>query len=262
MWRDVEKNCECLQGFSYLLQAFTVFLNISPHCKTSGLNNKFFCSIKQSNRMRWNSLLIMPKSIKKVENEVKNLLEEVVKMKRVDEIDFVLIVILIKFLEIFQEATLALEGDVYSTIHHVFQWYTKLQRSVARNATNLPILAFLKSVRAFSGITKTEMITLARSLFREQINGRSSSSRSDVVTTGSHIVLDHGYENQQNQMNVISKSSIDDEFSEWQNEETFEFDRDELNLYFLHQFEDDFSNKFLTPDGNFNILKFWLSAEI
>ena len=211
-------------------------------------------------------------------------------MKRVDEIDFVLIDILIKFLEIFQEATLALEGDVYPTIHHVFQWFTKLQRSVARNATDLPILAFLKerashalhdkftvttvhkmtfmlnpkfkSMRAFSDITKTEVITPARSLLREQINGRSSSSRPDVATTASHIVLDHEYENQQNQVNVTSKSSIDDEFSEWQNEETCEFDRDKLNLYFLHQFEEEFSNKFLTPDGHFDISKFWLSAEI
>ena len=117
---------------------------LATYCKKSGLNNKLSCSIKQSNETRWNSLLVMLKSIKKVENEVKNLLEEVGEMKRVDEIDFVFIDILIKFLEIFQEVTLALEGDVHPTIHHVFQWYTKLQRSVARNASDLP--TFIQSI--------------------------------------------------------------------------------------------------------------------
>ena len=57
-------------------------------------------------------------------------------------------------------------------------------------------------------------------------------------------------------MNVTRKSSIDDQFSKWQNEETCEFGKDELNIYFLHQFQDDFSHKFLTSNGHFDILKF------
>ena len=263
---------------------------LATYCKKSGLNNKLSCSIKQSNETRWNSLLVMLKSIKKVETEVKDLLEEVGEIKRLDEIDFALIDILINFLEPFQQATLALEGDLYPTSHHVFQWYTKLERSVRKNAADSPILDFLKerashalhdkfivtplhkmafmfnpkfkSMRAFSEDMKTEVIDLARSLLQEQINDQSSSNKSDVADTSKNTVLDHVYENRQNQINSTSKSSIDDEFCEWQDEETFKFDGDELNLYLLHHFKDDFTNNFFTPDGHFDILKFWLSAEI
>ena len=119
-----------------------------------------------------------------------------------------------------------------------------------------------KSMRAFSEDMKTEVIDLARSLLREQINDQSSSNKSDVADTSKSTVLDHLYENRQNQINSTSKASTDDEFSEWQDEETFKFDGDELNLYLLHHFEDDFTNNFFTPDGHFDILKFWLSAEI
>ena len=41
------------------------------YCKKSGLTNKLSCSKKQSKETRWNSLLVMLKSIKKVQNEVK-----------------------------------------------------------------------------------------------------------------------------------------------------------------------------------------------
>ena len=179
---------------------------------------------------------------------------------------------MINFLKPFQEATLALEGDLYPTSHHAFQWYIKLEQSVRKNAADLPILNFLKerashafrdklivtplhkiafmfdikfkSMHAFSGITKTEVIDLARSLLREQINNQSSSNKSDVADTSKNSVLDYVYESQQNQIYPTSKSSIDDEFSEWQDEETFKFDGDELNLYLLHHFEGDFKNNF------------------
>ena len=144
-------------------------------------------------------------------------------IKRLDEIDFALIDILIIFLKPFQEATSALESDLYPTIHHIIQRYTKLERSVRKYATDSPMLDFLKehayalrdkfivtplpkmaftyvysqfkSMRAFGGVMKTEVIDLDRSVVREQINERSStsSSRSGIAAASSNIVLDYVY---------------------------------------------------------------------
>jgi len=274
---------------------------LATYCKKSSLNNKLSSSIKQCNETRWNSLLVMLKSLQKVEAEVKDLLKACGQLRRIDDIDFVLNDLLINFLEPFQEATLALEGDLYPTIHHVFQWFIKLKRSATRHATDLPVIGFLKqratyslekkfnvtplhkiafmlnpkfkSMRAFSENTKAEVINIARSLLhvhgpiaRGSSTGIDTSSCPGITHTPgataaeySIVSDDHSYGNPQNQ---TSHCSIDDDFLDWQGEETFRVDGDELDLYLLHCFEDNFTNTFVTPDNHFDIMKFWLSTEV
>ena len=65
--------------------------------------------------------------------------------------------LVIGFLVLFSLATTALEGDKYPTIHHVYQHYRSLQRSMAPCPTDLPALKLLKHC-SLAGLQKEFVI--------------------------------------------------------------------------------------------------------
>jgi len=119
--------------------------SVVAYFKKTGLNNKLSMSLKQSNATGWNSSLYMLKSFSRVYNEVKTILQSKKQEQRLVGIELAVVNSLIKFLKPFKDASLALEGDHFSTLHHVFQWQLKLQRCLQKNLSDLPLIAFLKN---------------------------------------------------------------------------------------------------------------------
>ena len=121
---------------------------MATYFKKPGLNNRLSSSLKQSNDTRWNSILILLQSAIKTYDEVKKILCDIGQERRLADIDLALLGSVVKFLQLFPDATKALEGDDFPTIHHVYQWYIKLKRVVIENYSDSSFVKFLKK-RAF-----------------------------------------------------------------------------------------------------------------
>ena len=86
--------------------------SITTYFKQSGLNKKLKKSLKQSNETRWNTVLYMLKSYVENKDDVEMILNLRRQGHMLLDVDMPVISDLIKFLEPFEEATKALEGDL------------------------------------------------------------------------------------------------------------------------------------------------------
>ena len=117
---------------------------MATYFKKSGLNNKLSISLKQSNDTRWNSVLTLVQSILKTYDEIEKILSDIGQERRLADIDITLLGSLEQFLQPFFDATKALEGDNFPTIHHVYQWYIKLKRYTTERYTDSCFVKFLE----------------------------------------------------------------------------------------------------------------------
>ena len=115
------------------------------YVKKSGLNATLSKTLLQENDTRWNSMLMMLESVIEQEDEVKAKLLEKNEMKRMDNIDFDLLRNVVMFLKPLQQATKAVEGEHYATIHQVVLWKYRLMQHTVPHAIDCPTVAQLKS---------------------------------------------------------------------------------------------------------------------
>ena len=126
--------------------------------KRSGLNNKLSSALVQCCDTRWNSVFLMLQSLVKVYAEVQNVLTAEAQEQRLLNIDISVVKILINFLLPFYEATKDLEGDHYAIIHHVYQWFVKLQRCMQTALSDCPMVKFLRALGSFALKSKIEIV--------------------------------------------------------------------------------------------------------
>ena len=223
----------------------------------------------------------------KTYDEAKKILCDIGQERRLADIDLALLDSVVKLLQPFHDATLALEGNDFPTIHHVYQWYIKLKRVVIEKYSDFSFVKFLKkkalyaltekfeitaihklalflhpkfkSMRALQESERNEVFNIARNFLSEfSVSSRNASS----CSTQTQLSLDHTYNAQGHQNKSVS--NIDDEFLEWQDccVETVNFDLDEVTCYMEAVFNNELTNRFSSVNGIFNILEFWSSPKI
>ena len=272
----LQKKCCCSKKFGYI-----------QYFKKSGLNNRLSSSLKQSNDTRWNSILILLQSVIKTYDGAKKILCDIGQERRLADIDLAFLDSIVKFFQPFHDATKALEGDDFPTIHHVYQWYMKLKRVVVENYSDSSFVKFLKkralcaltekfeitaihklalllhpkfkSMHALQESERNEVLNIARNFLSEfSVSSRNASS----CSTQTQLSLDHTYNAPGHQNRSVS--NIDDKFLEWQDccDETDNFDLDEVTCYKEAVFDNELTNRFSSVNGRFNILEFWSSPTI
>ena len=210
----------------------------------------------------------------KTYDEAKKILCVIVQERRLADIDLALLDSVVKFLQPFHDATKALEGDDFPTIHHVYQWYMKLKRVVIEDYSDSSFVKFLKkralcaltekfeitaihklamflhprfkSMHALQENERNELLNIARNFLSEfSVTSRKTSSLiGSSCSTQTQLSLDHTSNAQCRQNKSIS--NIDDEFLEWQDccDETVNFDLDEVTCYKDAVFDNELTNRF------------------
>ena len=268
--------------------------SLATYFKKSGLNNKLSSSLKQSNDTRWNSVLTLVQSILKTYDEIEKILSDIGQERRLADIDITLLGNLEQFLQPFFDATKALEGDNFPTIHHVYQWYIKLERFTTVRYTDSCFVKFLKkrascalnekfqitpthklalfvnpkfkSMRALKEDEKNEILCIAKQYLVELFPTCATASEQGAVDSSppsENLLLDHAYGMPAGQKKRKT-SNIDDEFLDWQDSycDTANCKVDEITEYVEAVFDDELTSRFCASDGKFNILEFWSSSTI
>ena len=113
-------------------------------------------------------------------DEIRTLPQRKGQEARLERIDIMTVNVLVHLLLSFFEGTKALEGDFTPTIHHVYQQYVKLKRCMIFQATDCPLLKFLKR-RGFQPIDNKFEITPLHKLALFSKNDSFTFSRSKNV---------------------------------------------------------------------------------
>ena len=149
--KSLSKSCFPLAAEDPSLQLVTEVKNkilaiksVTTYFKQSGLNKKLNKSLKQSNDTRWNTILHMLQSYVESKDDVEMILNSKRQGHLLLDIDMLVVLDLIKFLKPFEEATKALEGDLWPTLQKVYLCFSKLKRSMEKITTDSNVLAFLK----------------------------------------------------------------------------------------------------------------------
>ena len=247
--------------------------------KKSGLCNNLSSGLQQSCETRWNFTCTMIMSFLKLHTEIRDTLSAKNLLQKIEDIDVTVLQVLVEFLAPFHAATKALEGDLKPTIHHVFQWKTKLERGMHILTTDCSLTKFLK-IRGRQVLNeKFEITTLQQvGLF---LNPKFKSLL-PLVPNQRNEVMEYCYDLMKSffgepEMHTIDSSDyaygppakkscmdcIDDEFAEWQHANDVSFENDnEIKQYANAVFASELTNAFVGDDGKFNIVEFWCSAPI
>ena len=132
--KSLSKSCFPLAAEDPSLQLVTEVKNnilavksVTTYFKQSGLNKKLKKSLKQSNDTRWNTILYMLQSYVENKDDVEMILNSKRQGHLLLDIDMLVVLDLIKFLKPFEEATKALEGDLWPTLQKVYLCFSKLK---------------------------------------------------------------------------------------------------------------------------------------
>ena len=218
-------------------------------------------------------------SVFEAKEELKAIFENCNQEERLSNIDYTVLQILIDFLKQFQNATKALEGDLGPTLHHVCLWHAKLTGFMRASATDSLLLQFLKErgMAALQAKFKLEIFHKAALFFSPKFKSLcpfSEIERREVhdfiqgLVNQLPIESGRGFASSCNDHSdmchprkVLKKSSIDDEFTHWQ-ENTIVSNLNEIESYAKTHFEENFVQTFVEAENGFNPVKFWLSAQI
>lgn len=227
-------------------------------------------------------MFVMLNSISDIQEELKQVLEDQQQLLRMANLDFSVILDLITFLNPFYDATKALEGDLRPTIHHVFLWFSKLQKAMSLRPVDSPLIGFLKKRGSEALSKKFEIQNLHKlalfmnpkfkallafpekdrlevQMYAEELL-LSITGLEEVESSTEHEISgsDHTYDTENNKKKIC----IDDDFPHWQNNTVRGNDSDnEVRVYAKAAFDEDMVERFCCDSG-FDILKFWLSADM
>ena len=104
--------------------------------------------------------LSMLKSLDESYQQIQDVLQKHNQEDRLSNIDSSVFKCLINFLQPFYNATLFFEGDKYPTMHRVYMWCVKLQRTMSTCTTDSPLLMFLKKRGAMALQERFEIMPL------------------------------------------------------------------------------------------------------
>ena len=122
--------------------------NLVRHFKQARLQDRLTTTLKQENSTRWGSLLRCLKSVHKSFDDVTSICQSRRRSGLTECIDTELLAEVIKLLEPFQQATLALETFESPTLHKALYWYTKLRGHLKANIDDSDVVATLRSILA------------------------------------------------------------------------------------------------------------------
>ena len=148
MSKTVEKINDNSPDIIYVTEIREAVANVKSivaYFKRTGLNNKLPVSLKQSDKTRWNSSLLMLNTFNEQRKNVESVLNKSGQEQPLIDVNWTVIEILIKFFTPFQTITDILQADKLPAIHKVYQCYHKVITSMAASLTDTPLLQFLKN---------------------------------------------------------------------------------------------------------------------
>ena len=128
--------------------------------KKSGLNAMLEKTLVQENDTRWNTMLMMLQSVVNQESAIRDFLQRKDEAHRIDSINIGLLKDVVQFLTPLKEATKALEGDTYPTIHRVCLYYHRLLRHMQPQFGDSPVIEQLKRRLSASLQSKWQLTTM------------------------------------------------------------------------------------------------------